>query len=59
MANQRLETVAVNHLFATVAQTPAVQALSRRLEVREARRTATAGPVTVVGVEDQAIPAIR
>jgi len=33
--------------------------LSRRLEVRESRRTATARPVTVTGVEDQAIPAIR
>jgi His/Glu/Gln/Arg/opine family amino acid ABC transporter permease subunit len=31
--------------------------LSRRLEVRESRRTATVRPVTVTGVEDQAIPA--
>jgi His/Glu/Gln/Arg/opine family amino acid ABC transporter permease subunit len=30
--------------------------LSRRLEVRESRRTASARPVTVAGVEDQAIP---
>jgi His/Glu/Gln/Arg/opine family amino acid ABC transporter permease subunit len=33
--------------------------LSRRLEIRESRRTATARPVTVPGVEDQAIPATR
>jgi hypothetical protein len=33
--------------------------LSRRLEVRESRRTATARPVTVAGAEDQPIPATR
>jgi His/Glu/Gln/Arg/opine family amino acid ABC transporter permease subunit len=35
----------------------ALSRLSRRLEVRESRRTAAARPVTVAGVEDQAIEA--
>jgi hypothetical protein len=33
----------------------ALSRLSRRLEVRESRRTATVQAVTVTGVEDQAI----
>jgi ABC-type amino acid transport system permease subunit len=35
----------------------ALSRLSRRLEVRESRRTAIARPVTVAGVEEQAIAA--
>ena len=35
----------------------ALSRLSRRLEVRESRRTATVRPVTVAGAEDQPIAA--
>jgi hypothetical protein len=34
----------------------ALSRLSRRLEVRESRRTAAARPVTVAGVEELALP---